>query len=194
MTSEILYQNRLQAPQEVMDRKLSLRKGPTGLHREAIDPSNTLVYMQVHGDETELGWSFDNHNQARVVTKLCSEFIGLGVDPAKISVIAAYSPHIRTINILLKGTGIQCKTVHKWAHFMGGENDIIIFATTRSNPTRDLGFVTQPEILNVATSRQLRKLIVVGDNAETSSEGSPTSKRMFDFIAAKASMLSINEH
>jgi superfamily I DNA and/or RNA helicase len=77
---------------------------------------------------------------------------------------------------------------------MGGENDIIIFATTRSNPTRDLGFVTQPEILNVATSRQLRKLIVVGDNAETSSEGSPTSKRMFDFIAAKASMLSINEH
>src|SRR5215203_3048187 len=43
MTSEIFYRGRLQAPQEVMDRKLSLKKNPSGLLHEAIDPANTLV-------------------------------------------------------------------------------------------------------------------------------------------------------
>jgi superfamily I DNA and/or RNA helicase len=72
---------------------------------------------------------------------------------------------------------------------LGGENDIIIFATTRSNSTKDLGFLMEPEILNVATSRQLRKLIIVGDAGETFSEGSRTSGKIFDFIAAQGSSI-----
>ena len=70
----------------------------------------------------------------------------------------------------------------------GAENDIIIFATTRSNPSRDLGFIIQPELLNVATSRQLMKLIIVGDAKDTFSEGSDTSKKIYDFIESKGSM------
>ena len=186
MTSQIFYQGLLQAPQQVKDRKLLLEKKPAGLLQPASDPLNTLVYVPVEGEETRLGWSFDNYNQARVVADLCYEFIRLGISPSRISVIAAYSPHIRTINILLDGTGVQCRTVHK---MLGGENDIIIFATTRSNSTKDLGFLMQPEILNVATSRQLRKLIIVGDAGETFSEGSRTSGRIFDFIAAHGSSI-----
>lgn len=51
---------------------------------------------------------------------------------------------------------------------LGGENDIIIFATTRSNHSKELGFMIQPELLNVATSRQHMKLIIVGDSAKHS--------------------------
>jgi hypothetical protein len=101
MTSEIFYQGRLQAPQQVRHRKLTLEKKPAGLLQPASDPMNTLVFVPVDGKETGLGWSFDNYNQARVVTDLCYEFIRLGISPSRISVIAAYSPHIRTINILL---------------------------------------------------------------------------------------------
>ena len=68
------------------------------------------------------------------------------------------------------------------------ENDIIIFATTRSNQSRDLGFIIQPELLNVATSRQLMKLVIVGDAKDTFSEGSDTSKKIYDFIESKGSM------
>jgi superfamily I DNA and/or RNA helicase len=50
---------------------------------------------------------------------------------------------------------------------LGAENDIVILASTRSNSSRDLGFMNQPELLNVATSRQLMKLIIIGDAAET---------------------------
>ena len=54
---------------------------------------------------------------------------------------------------------------------LGGENDVIIFATTRSNYMRDLGFTSQAELLNVATSRHRRKLIIVGDANNTFAEG-----------------------
>jgi superfamily I DNA and/or RNA helicase len=86
----------------------------------------------------------------------------------------------------IDGTGVQCRTVHK---MLGGENDIIIFATTRSNSTKDLGLLMQPEILNAAKSRQLRKLIIVGDAGETFSVGSRTSRRIFDFIASQGSSI-----
>ncbi|MGB0026302.1 MAG: AAA domain-containing protein, partial [Nitrososphaeraceae archaeon] len=64
-----------------------------------------------------------------------------------------------------------------------GENDIIIFATTHSNQDKKLGFVKRPEFLNVASSRQKKKLIIVGDRGETFSEGSITSKKIYVFSA-----------
>ena len=50
---------------------------------------------------------------------------------------------------------------------------------------RDLGFIKLP---NVATSRQLLKLVIVGNEKETFSEGSDTSKKIYDFIESKGSM------
>ena len=65
---------------------------------------------------------------------------------------------------------------------LGGENDVIIFATTRSNLTRDLGFTSKAELLNVATSRHLGKLIIVGDANNTFVEGCNISRKIYDFI------------
>jgi superfamily I DNA and/or RNA helicase len=75
---------------------------------------------------------------------------------------------------------------------LGAENDIIIFATRPSNTSRDLGFVNQPELLNVATSRQLMKLVIVGDAKDIFAEGSDTSRKIYDFIAEKGSMVLAN--
>jgi superfamily I DNA and/or RNA helicase len=190
MTSNLFYFGALRVPQEVRDRRLVLdedtRNGPMS---EAIRPENTLVYVGVSGREVEEGLSYDNHQQAMVIADLCSEFLRHGVDPSRISVIAAYRPHVRTINNVLDGTGIGCTTVHK---MLGAENDIVILATTRSNSSRDLGFMTQPELLNVATSRQLMKLIIVGDAAETFAGGCRTSGRIYDFVASHGSLLEIN--
>jgi superfamily I DNA and/or RNA helicase len=199
MTSDIFYQGNLQAPQEVMDRRLVVNdgndssSGGSSLHclpsqklREAINPENPLAYIGVSGNEIEHGLSYDNYAQAMTVSDLCTEFISLGIYPSRISVIAPYNPHVKTIRTLLNGTGIVCNTVHK---MLGAENDIVIFATTRSNPSRDLGFIIQPELLNVATSRQLMKLVIVGDAKETFSEGSDTSKKIYDFIESKDSMI-----
>jgi AAA domain-containing protein len=123
----------------------------------------------------------NNYQQAIVMPDLCLEFLRHGIQPSNISVMAAYRPHVGTINSLLEGTGVGCTTVHK---MLGAENDVVILATTRSNTFRDLGFMNQPELLNVATSRHLMKLIIVGDASDTFASGCKTSGRIYDFIAS----------
>jgi len=46
-------------------------------------------------------------------------------------------------------------------------------------------------MLNVATSRQLMKLIIVGDDGETFSEGSNALRKIYDFVVPNG--LSVNE-
>jgi superfamily I DNA and/or RNA helicase len=190
MTSKIFYFGELQAPQEVRDRRLVLNESnPTSQLRDIIAPENTLMYIGVDGMESEEGLSYDNHKQAMVIANLCLEFLRYGIQPSKISVMAAYRPHVGTINSVLEGTGVCCITVHK---MLGAENDIVILATTRSNTSRDLGFMNQPELLNVATSRQLMKLIIVGDASDTFASGCNTSGRIYDFIASRGRYITMD--
>ncbi len=179
MTSETFYFGNLHAPTDVKNRRLSMNKTSDGYLREAISPDNPLAYIGVDCIEEPDGLSFDNYQQAMVISDLCQEFIRCGINPSQICVMAAYRAHVRSISAALEGTGIECSTVHR---MLGGENDIIVLASTRSNASRDLGFISQPELLNVATSRQLRKLVIVGDNRETFSEGCKVSKKIYDFI------------
>ncbi|MGB8936133.1 MAG: AAA domain-containing protein [Candidatus Nitrosopolaris sp.] len=190
MTSNVFYFGALHAPQEVRDRRLVLDEGTTnGPLSEAVRPENTLVYVGVTGREVEEGLSYDNHQQAMVIADLCSEFLRHGVDPTRISVMAAYRPHVKTINSVLDGTGVGCTTVHR---MLGAENDIVILATTCSNSSRDLGFMNQPELLNVATSRQQMKLIIIGDAGETFAEGCVTSRKIHDYVRRNGSFTMIN--
>jgi superfamily I DNA and/or RNA helicase len=103
--------------------------------------------------------------------------------------MAAYRPHASTLNTVLEGTGVSCTTIHK---MLGAENDIAILATTRSNTSRDLGFMNQPELLNVATSRQLRKLVIVGDASDTFASGCKTSGRIYNFVASHGHCITMN--
>lgn len=190
MTSKVFYGGNLGAPQEVKDRRLqvngNIKTDQPKYIREAVAPENTLVYIGVKGREIINGLSCDNPAQAMIIADLCYELLRVGISPSRISVITPYGAHVRTLRTTLEGTGIACKTVHR---MLGGEDDVVILATTRSNTSRDLGFVNQPELLNVATSRQLMKLIIVGDDGETFAEGSNASRRIHDFIASKGCML-----
>lgn len=51
-------------------------------------------------------------------------------------------------------------------NYQGEESDIVIISLTRSNPSGNIGFLTQPERLNVLLSRARNAMIVIG-SAET---------------------------
>ncbi len=188
MTSQTFYHGKLGAPNYVKDRRLVTNEIPCGNLRSIVSPDNPLVYVGIKSNEIQDGLSYDNHEQAMLISDICQELIQYGVSSQKICVIAAYRAHVRSITAALDGTSIECATVHK---MLGGENDVVILATTRSNSSRELGFMTQPELLNVATSRQLKKLIIVGDTMETFSEGCMTSKRIYDFIVKHGTIMNI---
>lgn len=51
-------------------------------------------------------------------------------------------------------------------NYQGEESDIVVTSLTRSNPRHDIGFMSQPERLNVLLSRARNALILIG-NPET---------------------------
>ena len=154
MTSQTFYHGKLGAPKHVKDRRLVTNEIPYGNLRNIVSPDNPLVYVGIKSNEIQDGLSYDNHEQAMLISDICQELIQCGISSQKVCVMAAYRAHVRSISDALDGTSIGCATVHK---MLGGENDVVILATTRSNNSNDIGFMTQPELLNVATSRQLKK-------------------------------------
>lgn len=184
MTSSIFYGNRLNAPASVRNRRLEgcliHADGPYG---QALTPENSLFYMGVIDDNEEWrGGSWVNRAQAGVALKLSRFLLEGGYPPSRISLVAPYRAQRYYVNQELRdhGFSLRCTTVHG---MQGKENDVVIFMTTRSNDDQYFGVLrSQPEMLNVATSRHRRKLIVIGDSREVFSDGSRASKAMFNFM------------
>jgi DNA replication ATP-dependent helicase Dna2 len=184
MTSNLFYDGRLRAPIEVRNRRLELRRiVGSGPYAEALDPENSLFYVGVMRDGEEWkGNSYVNKAQASVALKLGSLLLKGGCLPDEIALIAPYRGQRQFIRrkLIESGLPLTCTTVHG---MLGRERKTIIFMTTRSNRYSDLGFLkSQPEILNVGTTRHRCKLIIVGDHHDVFSDGSPYSKAMFDFM------------
>ena len=84
--------------------------------------------------------------------------------PARdIGMVSPYTAQKRYLSDLLAAAcyrGIQIDTVEK---FQGDGCDIIIWTTVRSNRNNALGFMSDPQRLNVAIARARKLLVVVGN-------------------------------
>ncbi len=100
-------------------------------------------------------------------------------DPGEISIITPYKRQVRRIRSLLDYDAM----VHllprpvpreKWNSFLkdriatvdsfqGGESDLVIISYVRSNPDGGIGFVDNPNRINVAHTRCRKELLIIGD-------------------------------
>ncbi len=164
MTSQIFYEGQLDSPPEVRARRLELQRLPTGLMRQIIDPDERLTFADIRGGET-WGWGYQNELQARLACRIVRSLHECGIETANSDRLLLLSPQkgqvIETMNAI-SGFGLssQVLTVTK---SIGLEADIVITQLVRSNSRGYLGMGGLREILNVATSRSRRKLIIVGD-------------------------------
>jgi SpoVK/Ycf46/Vps4 family AAA+-type ATPase len=69
-------------------------------------------------------------------------------------------------------------------NFQGQESDVVVASLTRSNGNGDIGFMVQPERLNVLLSRARKALIIIGnsDTFLSSRRGVDTWKPFFDLM------------
>ena len=88
-------------------------------------------------------------------------------DKYEIGIITPYSGQKEVIRKQLKSMNFSNITeqipVNSVDAFQGGQKDIIIYSTVRSNKRRNNGFMTKKERINVSFSRAKRLLIIVGD-------------------------------
>lgn len=126
----------------------------------------TICYYDVErGEECCEGvGSYYNEREAQFVVFLLQVLLTSGIEPSAVGVITLYRSQMARISDLLTGQedcmdmkGIQVSTVDA---FQGGERDVIILSTVRSQAC---GFIDNDKRTNVALTRAKHHLLIVGN-------------------------------
>lgn len=103
-----------------------------------------------------------NLDEAQLVMTHLNKLLALGVPPAGIAVISAYSAQVRLLASLILQPEIEVDSVDG---FQGREKEAVILSLVRSNMEGEMGFLGDTRRMNVAMTRARRKLVVIGDSA-----------------------------
>jgi superfamily I DNA and/or RNA helicase len=144
-----------------------LRNGIDGMQRSSLIPGlGPLAFISLEGPETKIGSSYRNEYELRLIVKMVSAMLSLGIESDQIGVISLYKSQASYLESEFSGKGInvQAATVDS---FQGSEKDIIIVSTTRS--TKSI-FLEDPRRINVALTRAKKHMFIVA--CETMTESS----------------------
>merc|ERR1719507_2449698 len=115
------------------------------------------------------GTSYLNRTEAKNVENLTTKFIKAGVSPDQIGIITPYEGQRSHLVSYMQYQGslhtklYQAVEIASVDAFQGREKDIIIISCVRSNEHQGIGFLADPRRLNVALTRAMYAVIVVGN-------------------------------
>ncbi len=145
------------------------------------------------GQEGESGHSFTNRREAHSVIELlralsaketfldaAPETLELEPEQALIGVICMYAQQATLIEQLLTSSGLPASfrsmvRVDTVDAYQGKENRIIIVSLVRNNPDSSMGHVRSDNRINVALSRAMDRLVIVGSARMFERKGNPLS-------------------
>ncbi len=121
----------------------------------------------------------ENHLEARLCVLAFGELLRR-YPPEEITIIAPYRRQVRLIRDALSLPALRSLTgrsdmteterdafiytrISTVDSFQGGESDAVVICYVRSNDGRGIGFVDDPQRINVAHTRCRRELIIIGD-------------------------------
>ena len=153
VVSHLFYGDMLRTPQSTADQRIAA--DPQGLWRVPV------IGAETHPQDGET--SYMNKDEVRSIVKL---FMGLRLEHKSVLVITFYKAQFIALRDafadigMSQGPNLRICTVDK---SQGGQADVVILSTVRSNSSGSLGFVTNPNRINVAISRARERVIIVGD-------------------------------
>ncbi|KAJ1826595.1 hypothetical protein LPJ70_007710, partial [Coemansia sp. RSA 2708] len=143
--------------------RLSHGIGPES--RPALVPAlPSLAFLDTPGQEKQNGksQSFFNQGEIDMAVQLTSRLLQMdGIEPESVGVIALYKMQVdmlrdRLADVLGQRSRVQVSTVDA---YQGSERDIIIISCVR---TEKIGFIANPNRVNVALSRARHHCLVLG--------------------------------
>ncbi len=167
------YNNELEADATVKDTLLSLNEDSEILHRpiELIDTAG-CGFEEYQNPET---LSLSNTGEADVLFKhlelLLQQYQYVVTHPfISVGIISPYKEQIELLKEKLSGFDYSAYPVSELAvktidGFQGEERDVIYISLVRSNPTSEIGFLSDIRRMNVALTRAKKKLVVIMDTA-----------------------------
>lgn len=135
------------------------------------NPACRVCMVDVASDaEAKRGFSTFNTTEAEAIADAVRKFIDAGLDPQEFCVLTPYQAQRSEIVRALRARGLGhllgVLSVDTVDGYQGMERDLVLFSATRSNESRNLGFLGDARRMNVMLTRARRGLIVFG-NADT---------------------------
>ncbi|MBN2881395.1 IGHMBP2 family helicase [Candidatus Woesearchaeota archaeon] len=145
----------------------------TKMHTGSKVFDKNVVFIECFGIEKTHTKSFFNLEEVEVVVKLIEKYASKKYKGEDIGVISPYNGQVKKIKDRMPF--VEVNTIDG---FQGREKNIIIISLVRSKS--ELGFLKDLRRLNVALTRAITELVVIG-NPDTISTN-PTYKRFLEFV------------
>jgi superfamily I DNA and/or RNA helicase len=167
LVEKCFYPGQLDHPLD--DDSFDLSLVQTGLPRNVILLSTSATDGKC---ETRNGTGFENTAEVALCEKMLRRLLSKADAFARPPSIVILTPYIAQQKLLRRvvdqvvaeyvGATVEVHTVHG---FQGREADFAIVSLVRSNPSGEMGFVNDDQLMNVALSRGRAGLVLVGDVA-----------------------------
>ena len=183
-SSEQFYEGKLEADSSVSGHNIqqisTLATSPAPLMY--IDTEGCQIGENIEKDSSDISKSKFNLGEADLVSAVCKELIEQGLKNEHIGVITPYNAQVSLIKDLLEplqaeNNRIEVSTVDG---FQGREKECIIVSMVRSNPIKQVGFLSDQRRMNVAITRAKRFVCLIGDSDTVSSD--PYLKTLVDYF------------
>nr|XP_027194379.1 DNA-binding protein SMUBP-2-like isoform X2 [Dermatophagoides pteronyssinus] len=180
--SSFFYENRLEADDCVVDRRLKLKNldEPLPVIR-LIDTVGCSMY-ELESDQQSL--SKGNIYEVKLVCIVIKDLLDNGLSPADIGVISPYRLQTSLIEAGCRRMYPESITdqleINSVDAFQGREKEVIILSLVRSNDEGTIGFLIEERRLNVAITRSRSHLVVVCDSG-TVTRNSTALEKFIDY-------------
>lgn len=184
-------------------------KRPPSVLGHAAKESCCVIFGHVHGHEQSLLVSTDegnenskaNQEEVKEVVRIAKQLtLDRTVDPKDIAILTPYNAQASEINRKLAQEGVTGVTVCSITKSQGSEWRYVLLSTVRSCPESDLdqrptkgwlkrflGFIVDPNQVNVAITRAQEGLCLIGDHLLL--RCCPLWRRLVDFCEAQGNLV-----
>lgn len=165
-SSKHMYDSKLVSHESVANREIKHLSHAA----EAQDMTNaTLLLLDTSGCDMEEDAKDDisnpsksNCGEANIVYAHFKALIEIGLDEKEIAIISPYNEQVKLMKEMLLPSypNVEIRSVDG---YQGREKEVVILSLVRSNPTRQVGFLSDDRRMNVAVTRAKRHCAIVCD-------------------------------
>jgi superfamily I DNA and/or RNA helicase len=138
---------------------------------------SNLVFIESDGFESKNkgATSYFNEKEVEIVFNLVGKYASVGMKKDDIGVISPYNEQVKKIK-----ERMPFVEVNSIDGFQGREKNIIIISLVRSNNRQEIGFLKDLRRLNVALTRAINELVIIGNRETIEKEN--VYRDLIDFI------------